>query len=257
MVQRRVRFDNLRGMDPVTLEVTITDVLRRPMSQIEPSTLVDLLALAEADPPSALGASTDRFRERIAREISDIPDGSSWVEFLGELGELPGERVPTWLRERLLADGAREDRAVKSAQQAADTVAGWADSPPEPFSLGKRGVRVAKAAAAARRDEERPDRVRKPRKAAGGGSSAAPKRRAPPVLDQERQTLLLQIIQERLARYTENGLAENVLLIGVRKQAAATDSGVSGSDILAALKELESRGVVRNTARRWILERRW
>lgn len=256
MVQRRVRLDNLRGMDPVTLEVTVTDALRRPLGQLEPATLLDLLALADAAlPPSLMGAA-ERFRDRIAREITDIPDGPPWVTFLAELGEVTAARVPAWLRERIADEATRETRPPISGRQAEPLLASWVDLPPEPFALGNRGVRVARAAA-----PPPPDAPPEPRARRAPGEprpAAAPKpKRVAPVLDEERAQLLIQIVQERLARSNDGGLSEAILLISARKQAQATDPAVGQADVTAAIRTLEARGVVKRSAGRVSLVHRW
>ena len=93
------------------LEVTITDALRKPVGQLEPVTLADLLALAESeDAPKSIKPALVRFQERIGREIADIPDGTSWAEFVGEFRELDASRVPAWLRGVIASEAAREGR---------------------------------------------------------------------------------------------------------------------------------------------------
>ncbi len=257
-MQRRVRLDNLRGMDPITLEVTVTDALRRPLGQLEPATLVDLLALGDAGLPPSLAAAAARFRDRIAREIADIPDGTPWASFLEELREVPAARVPTWLRDVLAAQAEREDRPPSWGHKAAAIVAEWAAVPPEPFALGTRGVRVARATAAPPPETTDGRAPRLPKAARAAASPAAPKPRRPVrVVDEERAQRVTQLLQERLARYAEGGLAETVLMIGVRKQAQEDDPAVSVADVTAALKELEARGVVRRSAGRVFLARRW
>jgi hypothetical protein len=255
-VQRRVRLDNLRGMDPVTLEVTVTDALRRPLGQLEPATLVDLLALGDADLPPSLNAAASRFRDRIAREITDIPDGPPWVAFPSKLGEVNIVRVPTWLRERIAEEATRETRPPISGRQAEPLLASWVDLPPEPFALGNRGVRVARAAAAPAPDAPQEPRAR--RAAGEPRAAAAPKpKRVAPVLDEERAQRLIQIVQERLAHSNDGGLSEAILLISVRKQAQVTDPAVSPADVTAAIRALEARGVVKRSAGRVSLSRRW
>lgn len=251
-MQHRVQLDNLRGMDPVMLEVTITDALRKPVGQLEPVTLADLLALAESDDaPDGLKGELTRFQERIGREIADIPDGTSWAEFVGEMRALDATRVPAWLRATIASEASREGRAAATVTIANEAAQAWAEVEPEPFRLGSRAAPVTRTKTAAK-----------------GTSASTPKRarstttrrstaRAPAPIDEARQQFLIQKCLERLAQYEERGLAEQILLVGIRKQAEDTYPDVRGTEVIGALKTMEDRGMVRKSAKRWILERRW
>lgn len=246
-------------MDPVTLEVTITDALRRPLGQIDPITLADLLALVSADIPAQLKPAVRRFCDRIAREIGDIPDGPPWATFLAELDELPPERVPVWLREQVQIQGAREDRLPASKERAGESLDRWAGVEPEPFTLGSRGVKVARGGTPPPKPSD--SLSRKARQAARSRpeSSSSPKprraRSSSATVDPEREQLISQLVQERLAKYAANGLAELVLVVGIPKQAAGEQPGITGAEVLATLKDLESKGLIRRSGKRWILER--
>jgi hypothetical protein len=248
-VHRRVRLDNLRGMDPITLEVTITDVVRRPMGQIDPVTLVDLIAMGEADLPAGLRTMLIRFRDRIARDISDIPEGTSFKEFLDEIEALPAQRVPAWFRERLMFEATREDRHPKSGALAKELIDKLNVHAPEPFVIGHRGVKVAKAVHAAA-----PSETAK-RVAPAKSREARQPKKVRTNIDVEREQMIQSVIVEKLAARKEAGLDEKVLLLSVRKQAG--EDNVTGSDIVGVLKVLESRGLVRRTSGRWVLDRRW
>ncbi|TVQ90108.1 MAG: hypothetical protein EA397_14250 [Deltaproteobacteria bacterium] len=251
-MHRRVRLDNLRGMDPVTLEVTITDVLRKPMGQIEPITLVDLLALATAELPASLRPAIRRFCDRIAREIADIPDGASWSAFLAEIDELPPERIPPWLREQLQLEAAREDRPPVSIERLQASLERWSAVAPEPFNLGTRGIKVARRAAAPPASSAPPKR--RSRASSGPRASTSSRSRAPKQAeDPERQLLISQTVQERLAKYAAKGLAEFALLKSVPMQIASEQPGVTGAEVLAVLRDLEGKGIVRRTSGRWLL----
>jgi hypothetical protein len=250
-VQRRVQLDNLRGMDPVMLEVTITDALRKPLGQLEPITLADLLALAESDDaPKSLQPMLLRFQDRVGREIADIPDGGSWAEFIGELRALQAARVPAWLRGVVASEAAREGRAAATVAVAAAAAEAWADTEPEPFSLGSRAAPVTRTKKTARGTTTAPKRAR-------STTARRTTARAPDPIDEIRQKYLIQKCLERLAQYEDRGLAEQILLVGIRKQAEETYPDVRGTEVLGALKTMEDRGMARKTAKRWILERRW
>jgi hypothetical protein len=249
-------------MDPVTLEVTITDALRRPLGQLTTETLCDLLALAESpQAPASMAPTLGRFRDRIAREIADVPDGPPWVEFVAEVAALAPARVPDNMRQILSFECRREERLPASAGPVEALEPIWERSPPVPFALGTRGTRVVKGRAAPPPPEPlgrraaRPaaDREEKPPKA----EAEAPKKRAPVILDTELHEFLIQKCIERLAPARGNGLAENVLLISVRKQAESKYPGVKGTDVELALKVLQDRKMIRRSAGRFILEGRW
>lgn len=247
-LQRRVHLDNLRGMDPVTLEVTITDAIRKPMAQLTPVTLADLVALAESDnAPKSLRAGLDRMLDRMGREIADVPDGAQWVELVQEVTSLDAARIPGWLRTHLVEEGHREGRDPASAEVVDEAAQGWEGTDPKPFEIGSgsapmiRSTKAAKPSAASR--SKKPVTRRATRK-------------ADPV-DEAMLEHIVQVCTDRLSRYTERGLAEQVLLVGIRKQVQSEHPHVRGTHVLAALKEMEDRGVVRKSAGRWILLRKW
>ena len=67
--KNRMSVGGLRRAEPTTLSVLTQDVLRLPVTQIEPSTLLDLLALAEVPDQlsGSLAKELARFREQIFR----------------------------------------------------------------------------------------------------------------------------------------------------------------------------------------------
>ena len=234
------------------LEVTITDALRKPVGQLEPVTLADLLALAESeDAPKSIKPALVRFQERIGREIADIPDGTSWAEFVGEFRELDASRVPAWLRGVIASEAAREGRDPATLTVANEAAAAWADTPPDPFVLGSRAAPVTRTKTTAKgTTTSKPKRAR-------STTTRRSTARAPDPVDEGRQQFLIQKCLERLAHYEERGLAEQILLVGIRKQAEDTYPDVRGLEIIGALQTMEERGMVRKSAKRWIIERRW
>lgn len=235
-------------MDPVTLEVTITDAIRKPMAQLTPVTLADLIALAESDKaPKSLRAGLDRMLDRMGREISDVPDGPPWAEFVGEVSSLDAERVPGWLRTHLVEEGSREGRDPASAALVAKAAEGWEDTEPKAFDVGAGSAPMIRSTKAAKPSAQ--SRSKKPvtRRAT----------RKPDPVDEALIDHLIQVCSDRLSRYTERGLAEQVLMVGIRKQVQAEHPQVRGSHVLAALKEMEDRGLLRKSAGRWILLRKW
>jgi hypothetical protein len=85
----------------------------------------------------------------------------------------------------------------------------------------------------------------------------APKKRAPLIVDTEMHEFLIQKCIERLAPARDKGLAENILMLSVKKQAEERFPGIRGSDVDLALKVLQERKMVRRSAGRYILEGRW
>lgn len=263
-MQRLVRLDNLRGMDPITLEVTITDVLRRPFAQIETGTLCDLLALAEWEgAPKGLTKALAGFQERIFFEIGDLPDGEVWTEFVSVLSALDAGQVPQSLRDHLAVAADAEGRNPASARALQPLQATWAEAPPEPFNLGDKGARVEK-----HRVMNRPeplgnrksirvadDKPKRRRSTTGGAKrTATPK---PPTMDTDKLDFLVQTCLEKLGRYSSNGLSEAVLVVGVRKQVEDDYPGTTGPDVMTALKHLEAIGKAKKSAGRWSVPLRW
>jgi len=271
-VQRQVSLGKLRGLDPVTLEVTITEALRRPMGQLDAAALVDLLALAEVDePPPRLRRDLASFKERMEREITDLPDGHVWQEFVDELAKLEPERVSASLRSLLSEVARAEGRVGNTAEALAPLEEAWDETPPAPFEISGQKRRVEKHEVMnssqplmSKRSigiaSDKPKKKRRRRGTGTGGGSGAPNRRAVPKkapIDTEKLDFLVQTCMERLSRYKERGLAEPVLVVGVRKKAEDTYPGTSGQDVQAALKHLEESGQVKRSAGRWMVRERW
>ena len=93
------------------LEVQIPDMLRRPMGQLAPANVCDLVALAEYDDcPRTLKEGLDKFVERTAKEVTDIPPGTLFEGFLDELAEIEADspgKVFTVLQPSMGRGGAR------------------------------------------------------------------------------------------------------------------------------------------------------
>ena len=271
-MQRQVSLGKLRGLDPVTLEVTITEALRRPMGQLDAASLVDLLALAEhEEPPARLRPDLALFKERIEREISDLPDGHVWQEFLDELARLDAERIAEGTRELLSTVARAEGRAAATAEALAPLEEVWEEIPAEPFEMSGQKRRVEKHEVMNTSESitnrkgigiarEKPKKARRSGGAVRSGSGGAPNRRAAPranPVDKEKLDFLVQTCLERLNRYKEAGLAENILIVGVRKKAEEQFPGTSGQDVQAALKHLEDIGRAKRSAGRWLIKGRW
>jgi len=235
-------------MDPVTLQVTVADALGRPMRQIEPASLVDLMALAEVEGlPGSTNRDLDVFVDRVGKEMGDIPSGASWTEFVGDFSPLTAASIPANFR--AFFEAQIGERGEDAAKDAAPILTVWADAAPDPFVVGEVEAKV-----------ERATKTATPRGATdkkGGGK--ATKKRATRVkeVDPVRERFIRDLCMERLRGYLENGLKETILVTGVSFSARKSYPNVTGPEVLGALKRLESEGLARRTAGRWLMERIW
>ena len=113
MKRSRIAVAGLRSADPATLEILTADVLRRPITQLDPGTLADLLALSEVPDQTGgqLARDLTKFRDQMFRELDDLPDGVAVAEFCADLRSVSADLIPRNLRQRLV--GLRE--AVRTA----------------------------------------------------------------------------------------------------------------------------------------------
>lgn len=269
-MQRRVSLGKLRGQDPITLEVTITEALRRPMSQLDAAALVDLLALAESpDAPKARRRDLAAFKQRMEHEVGDLPDGHVWNDLIEEIAELEPARVSAETRALFSRVARAEGRLPSSAEALAPLEAAWAEQEPVPFPVGGNATKVEKHRVM---NQSEPLTNRKGigiaskkkktprRRSVGTGNSGAPNRRAAPPnnpIDIDKLEYLVQLCMERLSRYGDKGLGESILMVGVRKKAEGEYPTTSGKDVQAALEHLEGQGKIKKSAGRWMVKPRW
>lgn len=253
-MSRRVPVQDLRGSDPTLLEVQLPDMLRRPLSQLAPINVLDLIELAHTEGrPRSLARGLDNFVQAVPRQMADIPAGPPWDEFVAEFDEIGGDRVPLAFREIWLAEAARRERAGEPALALLER---WSEHEPEPFELNARKARVQRMDPTKRRKTETGGRSRSPGRARSEGSST-PRARAAPVIDSERQSFIQDLVLEKLARAAENGLGEQVLLMGVRHQAKDRYPDLQAAEVTAVLRALRDHGTVRQSAGRWSLPTRF
>ena len=130
--KRRLGAAKLRSSDPVTLQVLTQELVRRPLGQVEPSTVLDLLALSEleAELPAQLARDLLTFRDQILREINDLPDGPPLADLIRELRPLNPAHAPACLRVHLGAlQGKRtHDDVVPALTELLDR---WSEEPPD------------------------------------------------------------------------------------------------------------------------------
>ena len=258
----RVNLGEIRGMDPLTLEITVQDSLRRPVRGLSAASLADLLCLAETPGLSGgLSRSLQQFSARIASELGDLPP-RDLVDLTRELDGLSHARVPSTLRSGLLASSER-DGLGPAQQEVQDILISWTDTEPLAFSLGGNAPRVARGAAPKRVDTHYAGK-----RVAGRGEPATRRKRATTAPssrkldlgrsnDLDRDKHVEKSIIERLARNTGSGLLESVLIAGVVHGARATYPELGDHLVREALKRLEGRGRARLSAGRWsLVERR-
>ncbi len=254
MVSRRVPVQDLRGSDPTLLEVQLPDVLRRPLSQLAPLNVLDLVELANTEArPRSLGRGLDAFVLAVERQMADIPAGQPWDEFVAEFEEIGGERVPLRFREIWQAEAERRER---DGEPALELLERWNTAEPEPFEFNARQARVQRTDPTKRKKTETGGRSRSPGRSRTSGGST-PKGRSAPVVDTERQAFIQDLVLEKLARASENGLGEQVLIAGLRHQAKGRYPDLLPTEITSVLRSLESHGTVRHSAGRWSLPTRF
>jgi hypothetical protein len=245
-LDRRITIDDLRTADLMTIEVHSRDVLGRPMRQLMPGTLVDLLAVLEAEHlPEALQHSFSAFSDRIKQEIADLPAGSSWSAWLEELVALEPTRVPAGFR-TILTDELQSDRRTGPERKELENWLKVLEAiEPDRIVLSTENIKVTKVTGRSADDS-------------GGTKPRAKKRASAPrkvtkaVVDPERQHLIEQLCVQRL-RGKVNGLKELVLAAGVCHRAKEHYPNLTPNEVVRALKELAKRDRVHVSAGRWKL----
>ena len=254
-MRAQTHIDNLRGSDPKTLEILIQDAIRKPIGMLSHQTLADLVALSEVDDlPRTLSRDLDAFATRVGKEIADLPKtGNEMRRFLAGFGELDPRKVPDTIREYLETEAQREERDPRDRELAKELLAQWSEQEPERVTLGTTAPRIQRAEAVAQDDEDdisnsRAVRARKPR------TVSAPVQTQE---DVERTRWISTTVLERLAPYREKGLAELVLVAGVRKDAADSYPDLMPFEITKVLRQLQDSGQVRHSAGRWSMAGRF
>lgn len=258
-MNRRVPSLPLRGSDPTLLEVQLSELLRRPIGQIALVNVMDLIELANTvGRPRSLDRSLHAFVDGVRRQVADIPKGRSWEDFLEELTHLSGNQVPLAFRTMLAMEGEEPERARATVRALLER---WESEPPESFPLNTTTARIQRA------------EMVQPRAPSTDPSSAPrergePKPRAPreskpsvpkpkPVVDIDRRDFIVDQCLERLARTSDKGLAETVLVAGVRHAGREGYPDLTPLDITTVLKQLKEANRVRYSAGRWALVTRF
>lgn len=266
-MNRRVPVLPLRGSDLTLLEVQLPDLLRRPIGQIAHVNVMDLIELSKTDGrPKTIDRTLQAFVDGLKRQVADIPKGPLWEQYLEELGELSGKQVPLRFRAMLAEEGSEPERATAKVQALLDR---WSAEDPEPFDVSSRATRIQRAEMVQPRapapepssaPRERGEGRKRggsttPRASSGAAKTAAP--RAKPVMDIERRDFVVDQSLERLARTTDKGLAETVLVAGVRHAGRDAYPDLTPLEIVQVLKSLKEANRVRYSAGRWSLVTRF
>lgn len=215
---------------------------------------MDLIELSATDGrPRSLEHGLSGFVEGVARQVSDIPAGRSWDEFLEEVGALPGDRVPHRFREIISAQSERAERPDAPIEA---VLTRWSEQEPTPFAMGLRHARMQRAEAVKpRRPAGEPSSAPREggRKRASGSQSGrtggAP--RTAHVKDIDRYEFVRDQCLERLGRVGDKGLGEVVLIAGVRHVAKDRYPDMLPIEVKGVLKDLMGRSLVRYSAGRW------
>ena len=253
-MRRRIPVQDLRGSNLTLLEVQLQDLLLRPMGQLAPENVLDLLALAESpERPKSLASSLDQFVERCSKEVADLPSGSSFEEFLDEFQSVPGQRVPNVFRGWLTREADRDDRDEARIQGVIEV---WSGAAPEPFQFGENEAQIERSASSSRSQAARskPATTRR--------SSAANRRAVPKPESNEdsaaKRGAISRLCLERLGSSSEKGLAEPVLVAGIRHRCKSLGLGaVSPAEVTSVLRQLKTEERVRYSAGRWMANTHW
>jgi hypothetical protein len=260
---RRLPVQPLRGSDPTLLEIQLNDMVRRPLGQIAPVNIMDLVELAETQGrPAALDKALQTFVEGVGRQIADIPKGRSWDDYLTELEGLPGRQVPHRFRQMLELETTRDNRAAPRVRALLER---WNAEPPEPFALGLTMAKVIRSVdvpppkmgdgTGAPREKRSRARARTEGGERGPIVRSAPRPKV--IRDIDRFTYIQEQLLERLARATEHGLAEAVLVAGVRHAAKESYPDLTPVEVTGILRQMRDGHVVRYSAGRWSLQTRF
>jgi hypothetical protein len=231
----------LRQSDPGTLEVLVAEVLRRPLTQIEPATLMDLLALAEV--PDQIGGQLAKeftvFRDQMFREIGDLPDGPVLADFCAELRTVEAGHIPKNIRS-VFSDILPEVRTEEAVGGVEAFLAHVESSEPAAVSLPLK-------------TEALPDS-----KETGAGTprkqvvKAKPKRtRRSTIVDDRREAWIREDAIGRLKNWGSKGLKESIVVAGARHRSPWKD--LTEAEVLATLRKMKREGQVRFSAGRWMV----
>jgi hypothetical protein len=252
--KNRMSIAKLRSSDTNTLLVLTQDALGLPLGQIEPSTLVDLIALSELEEQltTSLNRDLQNFRTQAFNQITDLPDGAALAGFVAEITLLEPVTVPQTLREYLaeLLTQRRHPESLEKLQALAMRLDGQS---PESITLPEAPAKTTKSKATkSKATKATKSKATKATKAA----KAAPKKKrttritASQVDDRKAEWIEEDVIS-RLQNYGSRGLKEAIIIAGARHRSPMKD--LSAAEILAVMRRLKRESKVRFSAGRWII----
>ena len=236
--KNRMSIAKLRSSDTNTLLVLTQDALGLPLGQIEPATLVDLIALSELEEQLTTSLTRDlqNFRTQAFNQITDLPDGAALAGFVDELTELEPATVPQTLREFFaeLLPLRRHPESLEKLQALALRLDGHA---PETITLPVASSSAAQAVKVTSKD--------KPAKKKRTTRITASQ------VDDRKAEWIEEDVISRLQNYGSRGLKEAIIVAGTRHRAPMKD--LSEAEILAVMRRLKRESKVRFSAGRWII----
>lgn len=254
-MRTRAPIQDLRGTDPLTLEIQIGDLVNKPIGALAPANVADLFALSELETqPAGIRHRIKPFPGRMAIELADMP-AAAFVAFLEALGACEPSRIPASLRVVLLAETERDGRTEAEKGHVHALAEAWETADPEPFELAGASAGPAVRRAPARAPAE-PRKARAPRAAKGDGASGdAPKkprvRRDMP--DEDRAAWIREQVIERLARTRGGALNQPVLIAAIKHRARERFPDMTPKQITVVMTKLLDDGILRRVATRWSL----
>jgi len=260
--KNRIAVGGLRKANPNHLTILVEDVLRSPLTQLDPRTLADLMALSEIPNqiPTQLAKELVSFRERMTREAGDLPDGPALAELLRDLAGVAPHAQPACLRDsvrEVCADRKHED--VIPAFEALEQH--WATEEP---------IEIELPAAAPVPETKRAPAPVKPRRSASRSSSdadrpepqheylpsaAKPRRRTSAISsnDSRREDWMREDVLSRLVIYGSRGLKQEMVVAGTRHRSPYEN--LAEGEVLAVLRKMKREGRVRFSAGRWMINK--
>jgi hypothetical protein len=254
--KNRMSIAKLRSSDTNTLLVLTQDALGLPLGQIDPATLVDLIALAELDEQLTTSLTRDlqNFRTQAFNQVTDLPDGAALAGFVAEITALEPASVPQSLREYLaeLLPLRRHPESLEKLQALALRLDGHS---PESITLPEAPAKTKTKAKAKGKTTKAKTTKAKAAKAAKDAKDAPKKKRTTRItasqVDDRKAEWIEEDVISRLQNYGSRGLKEAIILAGARHRAPMKD--LSEAEILAVMRRLKRESKVRFSAGRWII----
>lgn len=252
--KNRMSIAKLRSSDTNTLLVLTQDALGLPLGQIDPATLVDLIALSELDEQLTTSLTRDlqNFRTQAFNQITDLPDGAALAGFVAEITALEPASVPQSLRDYLaeLLPLRRHPESLEKLQALGMRLDGHS---PEPITLPEAPAKTTKTKAKAKTKAK--TTKTKATKAKAAKADAPKKKRTTRItasqVDDRKAEWIEEDVISRLQNYGSRGLKEAIILAGARHRAPMKD--LSEAEILAVMRRLKRESKVRFSAGRWII----